>query len=450
MTILATLVVLGVLIFVHELGHFGAAKAVGIEVERFSIGLGPRIWGFTRGETEYVLSAIPLGGYVKMAGMADEVMERVEGQSEVRSPSDRDFDTKPIWARAFVISAGVIMNMIFALSVYSFVAGWWGVRQIDTTRVGEVRTALLPAGTEALGEIAVGAYVTRIGSSEIEHWGDLTEALLALPAGPITVQTTSPDRDFEIRLPAGEQDRIRLASALGYWADAEVGEVNPGSPAEDAGLQAGDQIVSVSGVQVANWQAFVEQVQQHPDERIRIALLRDGRPIERDVTPAATRVTDPVTGEEREVGAIGVFMPLEDVVYEKASLGQALSYGARETLIITGTIVDFLRQLVTGGISPRSMGSIVTIGQASGEAASLGFDNFLRFMALFSINLAVLNMLPIPVLDGGHLVFLGVEAVRGRPLSVEQRLRWSNVGFLILMGIMVWALGNDLLRLMGL
>jgi regulator of sigma E protease len=118
-------------------------------------------------------------------------------------------------------------------------------------------------------------------------------------------------------------------------------------------------------------------------------------------------------------------------------------------VLTTWTIVDFLTQLVTGGISPRSMGSIVTIGQASGQAAALGFDSFLRFMALFSVNLAVLNLLPIPVLDGGHLVFLAIEALRGRPLSIEQRMRWSNIGFLVLMGIMVWALGNDLLRLLG-
>ena len=152
MTVLATIIVLGVLIFVHELGHFFAAKGVGIEVQRFSIGLGPRILGFRRGETEYVLSAIPLGGYVKMGGMDDEVMERVEGggDGERRQPSPRDFDSKPLWARTFVISAGVIMNMVFAFVLYTGVVATWGVPGFLTTRVGLVRESALPAGTQDL------------------------------------------------------------------------------------------------------------------------------------------------------------------------------------------------------------------------------------------------------------------------------------------------------------
>ena len=164
-TLLATIIVLGVLIFVHELGHFIAAKLVGIEVQRFSIGLGPRVWGFQGGETEYVFSAIPLGGYVKMGGMDDEVMERIEGgrPAEPRTPSPKDFDSKPIWARTFVISAGVIMNMVFAFLLYTATFGIWGLPEFDTTRVGGVRTELLPPGTEALTEIPVGATITEIG-----------------------------------------------------------------------------------------------------------------------------------------------------------------------------------------------------------------------------------------------------------------------------------------------
>jgi regulator of sigma E protease len=152
-----------------------------------------------------------------------------------------------------------------------------------------------------------------------------------------------------------------------------------------------------------------------------------------------------------QVGRIGIQQPVSPTAVREASLGESIRQGYRETVVYTGFILGFLKDLVTGGISPRSVGSIVTIGQASGEAAQLGVDYFLRFMALFSVNLAVLNLLPIPVLDGGHLLFLGIEAVRGgRPLSVEQRLKWSNVGFIVLVGIMIWALSNDFLRLLGL
>jgi regulator of sigma E protease len=151
------------------------------------------------------------------------------------------------------------------------------------------------------------------------------------------------------------------------------------------------------------------------------------------------------------VGRAGIQPPGFEAVYRTATFGESLSAGWNETAAVTGLILGFLRDLVTGGISPRSVGSIVTIGEASGEAAARGLDDFLRFMALFSINLAVLNLLPIPVLDGGHLVFLGIEAVRGgRGLTIEQRLKWSNVGFIIIVGIMLWALSNDFLRLLGL
>jgi regulator of sigma E protease len=151
------------------------------------------------------------------------------------------------------------------------------------------------------------------------------------------------------------------------------------------------------------------------------------------------------------VGRAGIAPPGVETTYRRAGFGEAVTAGYRETVGITGLILGFLKDLVTGGISPRSVGSIVTIGEASGDAAAAGLDVFLRFMALFSINLAVLNLLPIPVLDGGHLVFLTIEAVRGgRGLSVEQRLRWSNVGFVIIVGIMLWALSNDFLRLLWL
>jgi regulator of sigma E protease len=152
-----------------------------------------------------------------------------------------------------------------------------------------------------------------------------------------------------------------------------------------------------------------------------------------------------------EVGRIGVLPQLvTEPAYQPLGLREALVAGWRETDAAVRLILGFLRDLVTGGVSARSVGSIVTIGQASGQAVQLGMEYYLRFMALFSVNLAILNLLPIPVLDGGHLVFLTIEAIRGRALSVEQRLRWSNVGFLVIMGIMIWALGNDILRVFGL
>lgn len=440
------------LIFVHELGHFVAAKLVGIEVQRFSIGFGPVVWGVTHGETEYVLSAIPLGGYVKMGGMDDEMMERIEGGAaeEERQPGPRDFDAKSIWARTFVISAGVIMNMVFAFAAYTAAAAFWGRPVMETTRVGDVAESYLPPGTEALDEVEPGARIVRVGEVEPEYWEDVVNALLDASPGPLAVEVTDPARTVEIRIPAGEEERRRLASAVQPWRDPGIGPVNPGSPADKGSLEEGDRILAVDGTPVETWGEFVRMIETRAGQRTEIRLSRDGREIVRVVTPDPTEEPDPVTGEERTVGKIGVYRPPDRMVYLPLDPLEAVEQGFLETVFITRVILEFLGDLVTGGISPRSVGSIGTIAEASGQAAAGGMVTFLRFMALFSINLAILNLLPIPILDGGHLLFLAIEAVRGKALSLEQRLRWSQVGFLIVMGLMVWALSNDVLRWLGL
>jgi regulator of sigma E protease len=450
MTILATIIVLGVLIFVHELGHFFAAKWVGVEVQRFSIGLGPKVFGFRRGETEYVLSAIPLGGYVKMGGMEDEVMERLEGAGpaeRVRSP--RDFDAKPLWARAFVISAGVIMNILFAFFVYTLVFAGWGIPDLASTRVGLVQAAALPPGTEALAQVPIGSSIVRIGSAEVDTWGEVTEAMVEAPAGPAEVVTRDPALTIPVRIPEDVEQRRAMAGAFRAWLDPVVGAVNPSSPADRGGVKAQDRILAVNGVPVVSWDEFVDRIQSQPNQRVELLLEREGGRVTRVVTPTAEREVDPATGEERTVGKVGIFYGVGEISYQPVGLLDAVRYGARETWGTVTLILGFLGDLFTADVSPRSVGSIITIGEASGQAAAAGVERFLQFIALFSVNLAVLNLLPIPVLDGGHLLFLFIEAVRGRALSIEQRLRWSNVGFLIVMGIMLWALSNDFLRLLG-
>ena len=450
MTFLATVILLGVLIFVHELGHFAAAKAVGVEVQRFSIGLGPKVFGVKRGETEYVLSAIPLGGYVKMGGMDDEVMERLEGGGEEhRGPGPGDFDAQPIWARTFVISAGVIMNMLFAFGVYTFVAAKWGMAELSTTRIGYINAATLPAGTGDLAEISTGSRFVRIGDSEVHDWGDVRRGLYQSDPGPIEIELAEPRMVIEIRIPGEDSDRRDLVGSVGPWFEAGVGGVNPGSPADKAGLEAGDRIVSVSGIPVENWYEFVLLIEARPGERVELGVVRDDQEIMRPLTLGSEEGLG-LDGSVALLGKAGIYRTEGDVVFHSVSLGDAFVFGYEQTVAVTGMILGFLRELVTGGISPRSIGSVVTIGAASGQAAAAGMNTFLRFMALFSINLAVLNLLPIPVLDGGHLVFLGIEAVRGgRGLSLEQKLRWSNFGFLVVVGIMLWALSNDFLRLLG-
>lgn len=452
MTLLATIIVLGVLIFVHELGHFMAAKAVGVEVQRFSIGLGPRVWGFKRGETDYVISAIPLGGYVKMGGMDDEIMEKIEGgaPTEPRVPGPRDFDGKPIWARTLVISAGVIMNMVFALFTYTLVAGVWGVQDSSTTRIGDVEPGLLPPGTEALADFPIGATVVRVGERDVETWSDIPFGLLDAPEGPLTLVHEDPSGRVQITIPGDEDQRARLANSVQQWHDPVVGVLAPGAPAERAGIEVGDRVVAINGTSVEVWWEFQAVIQENPGGTAEVTLLRDGRELVRVVELESQEQTDRGTGDRVTIGQMGVWPVQDDNTYLRVGAGEALSIGFNTTVNVTSAILGFLRDLVTGNVSPRSVGSIVTIGEYSGQAAARGLDFFLSFMALFSINLAILNLLPIPVLDGGHLLFLAIEAVRGRALSVEQRMRWSQVGFIVLLGIMVWALSNDFMRLFGL
>ena len=440
-TFLATVVLLGVLIFVHELGHFWAAKAVGIGVERFSIGLGPRVWGYTRGETEYVLSAIPLGGYVKMQGMEDEVMEHLEGGASgaPRRPDPRDFDAKPIWARSFVISAGVIMNMLFAVFLYGATAAFWGSEDLPTTRVLAVADSTLPAGTEALAEVPPGAEIVRVGEIEPTSWNQLRQAFLESPAGPLALVTASPSASLEITIPEAVEDRRLLAVSLVPWIDPRVGSVTPGSGADRAAILPGDVVTSVAGIAVASWTDMVGEIGARPGESVEIGILRDGTTLLRVAELGV------VEDEEGERGQLGI---RRETV--RVGLGEAAIIGVERTVVDTRRILAFLRDLVTLNVSPRQVGSLGTIAQVSGQAAAQGMATFLSFMALFSINLAILNMLPIPVLDGGHMVFLGLELVRGQKLTVKQRIRSSQVGLVVIVAIMVWALGNDLLRFLGL
>ncbi len=446
MTILATIVLLGVLIFVHELGHFWAARSVGVGIERFSIGLGPRVWGFERGGTEYVVAAIPLGGYVKMQGMDDEVMEHLEGgaSESPRRKRDGDFDSRPIWARAFVISAGVIMNMLFAFVVYTAVAAVWGYQDWATTRVMEVDESALPPGAEALADIPPGAEIAEVGGVVTESWHDVRQVLERGPAGPVTLATAMPEGRYEFVVPEGPGERRALAGALQIWVDPVVGRVEPGTPAAAASIEAGDRITDVAGVGVANWTEMVREVGARPGERVEIGLLRGETPLVRIVELATVGA-----GADAR-GRLGVIQVPPETITVRVGAGEAVVAGMGETVAITRLILRFLADLFTGNVSPRDVGSIGTIAVASGEAAAAGLATFLRFMALFSVNLAILNMLPIPVLDGGHMVFLGIELVRGEKLSVEQRVRWSQVGMWVVLGIMVWALGNDLLRFLGL
>jgi regulator of sigma E protease len=461
-TILATIVVLGVLIFVHELGHFMTAKWCDIEVPRFSIGFGPKVIGFTRGETEYVISALPLGGYVKMAGM--EEMEHVEGGPATVNDTvgddatlergaarrrPRDFESKSLPARTLVISAGVIMNLLFAVVAFTVIAGVWGIPVDAGTTLGGVTEELLPEGATSLTAVEPGHVVARINDTEVTTWREIVLALSRARAGDARMEFANAP-PIEFTLPAADEQRASLVHALEprIPTPAVLADVIAGGPAAQAGLRRGDRVVQAGGRDVDTWQEFIAVVERSPGAPVPLVVERNGQRLDLTVTPH-DRVLD--TGIR--VGRIEVAIPFlsAEMQLPRTRPGPvgAVVRGATQTWDVTALTVDFLAGMFTGRHSARNIGGPIMIGQYSGRFARAGLQAFLTFMAILSVNLAVLNLLPIPVLDGGHLVFLGIEAVRGRALSFEQRMRFTQVGFVFIILLMAWAIGNDLLRAIG-
>lgn len=469
-TIVATAIVLGVLIFVHELGHFVTAKMMGIGVPRFSIGFGPRILGFRRGETEYVISLLPLGGYVKMAGM--EEMEQIEGgparaapatsddggtedadrpalndPDQPYIPGPRDFDSKSIPARALVLSAGVIMNIVFAIVVFTASALIWGVPIEPEARISGVATVDLPQGAAALGEVPAGTRITAVDKTVVDDWGDLRTALITAAPGPVVLHFEQ-GSDVTVEVSANDSLRIELIRALEPGYKPVVGELLAGGAAAEAGIHSGDIIESIAGESIGSWQQLVAAIEARPGESVAVQIERDGRPLALQLVPRPETVAA-ADGGERVVGRIGIGESPRSMPRAQPGVVAAVGHGLDRTWGTARMITKTLGNLVTGKVSARSLGGPILVGQLSGQVARIGLEPFLGFMALFSVNLAVLNLLPIPVLDGGHLMFLGIEAVRGRAISIENRMRIMQVGFVIVLAIMVWAVGNDILRLFG-
>ena len=451
LTILALIVVLGVLIFVHEAGHFIAAKWAGICVHRFSLGLGSPIpWlTFRRGETEYSVSWLPLGGYVKMASKEEDIgSSALEGGTPaVRVSPDRVFEAKPVWVRMVVILAGVTMNALFAWAVFAFLAYKNG-RQIDpVTTVGQVVQELVPPGAEALKQIPPGAQIARINGDTVKSWDEVISAIVNSPESELRIELADGSSLVLPIHPDALEQRLKAAQALQPYREPVVGQVLPNRPAAKAGMQEGDTIVAVDGQPVRQWYDLLEVLQASPGRNLKMEVARGGQQLTFDIKPYLDSIPGP-DGKPRAVGRIGVAVGT-GFISEPLSLGGAIVEGGRATLRASTQIVRTVRGLFTGRISGSAVGGPILIGQLAGESARLGLDTFLAFMALISINLAILNLLPIPVLDGGQFLFLLAEAVIRRPLPMKLRERLTTVGLVLIVLLMGLAFSNDIRRLFG-
>lgn len=450
-TLILTILVLGVLVFVHELGHFVTAKWAGVGVPRFSIGLGPRVVGVQVGETDYCLSAIPFGGYVKMAGMeGEEAFEGLEGgvgeDDPAGVPPHKRFENKSVAWRLAILSAGVLMNFVLGWLIYVGLAWREGIQTVDGTRVAAVDSTIASAhpGIEALA----GAEVASVEGRRVSNWFELQEAALAVDDAELDIGLAS-GRELAIPV-AGRRDRERVVYGLVPFISSVIGEVVEDSPAARAGIESGDRILSIDGIETPSYDRIVEIVQERPERILPVVVERavDGQPrrltltVETEVVKAP-RATD---GRFVDVGALGVRSQSERI---RLGPGEAVVAGTqtagRASMLILGGLYD----IVTGSVSLKAVGGPVAIGQLTGHFARQGVSSLLGWVALFSINLAILNLLPIPVLDGGHILFLGIEASRGRPLSTAQKLRLSQVGLAFLVLLMAWAFTADILRIVG-
>ena len=449
LTIGSLVVVLGVLIFVHELGHFLVAKAVGIQVLRFSLGFGRPVLQWRRGETEYWISWIPLGGYVKMAGLEEEGMvgELEGGKADAAVDLERTFDQQPLWARMAVILAGVTMNIFLAFVIYAGLAAIVGTPRLATTQVDTVVTADLPAGAQALGTLKHGDQIVRINGDTVRTWQDIVDRLLdAAPGSDVRIEVAGRAEPVVLDLPASDTSaRASVARALIPLMPAKIGIVYPGQPAAKAGLKPGDRIVRAGGDTVRSWNEMLRKIWNSPGKVLELTVLRGDSLVRLTVTPERHTETDSGSPRPRTYGLIGA---LQDppTARERVGLGTAIVSGVEQTVAQVGAVVGSVKRLIVGQASVREVGGPILIAQMSGQVARLGLDWFLNFLAFFSVSLAVLNLLPIPVLDGGHAMFLIVEAIRRKPLTQQLRMRLTQVGMLVVIAIMVLAVSNDVLR----
>jgi regulator of sigma E protease len=445
-TIVSFVIVIGILILIHELGHFLVARWCGVGVERFSIGFGPVLLRWRGKETEYCLSAIPMGGYVKMMGEEGPL----EGGGGAPFDADKAFALKSLPARFLIVFAGPGMNFVLAALIFTVVLATVG-RPVWPAVVGRV-TEGGPAATANLGP---GDVVTHVDGRPVSHWEDLDGAIAASNgrALALTVQRGATARTLSVtprrttvRDPIFRDPKDVWELGAGPRLTPQIGSVNPGSPAERAGLRAGDLVLAVAAQQVFTPDELMQAIQKRGGQTFDIAVERDGRPQTLRVTATAVREKGS-SGQETEIGRIGVGIVTRVVRYEAYNPLLAVAYGWVKTWEMTALTAKGLWKVVSRQIDSSNIGGPIQIAAEAGRQAKEGVASLALFTAIISVNLALLNLLPVPMLDGGHLFFFVIEAVLGRPLSLRKREAAQQLGFVLLMLLMVYALYNDLVRI---
>ncbi|MEF8792170.1 RIP metalloprotease RseP [Thiohalorhabdus sp.] len=442
-TLAMFVVAIGVLITVHEYGHFWVARRVGVKVIKFSVGFGPALLSWKgKDGVQYAVSALPLGGYVKMAG-------EVPGEESDLAPGEqhRAYSRKPVPHRMSVAAAGPVMNFLFAALAFVvvYLIGVQGV----VPQVGYVAEET-PAAEAGLRP---GDRITAVDGSPVQSWQEARVGLMSAAMGseevPVTVAGDGASRQLRLDLShiGGENlQRGFLYRSIGLapYQPVIADEVEEDSPASLAGLRPGDRIMELEGEPLASWMRFLDRVRASPGEPL--SLTVEGEAGQRRLTITPERVVE----EGEPIGRIGMRPePLPDDLRVTVRYGPvaAVGQGLAKTGEMLWLTVEMLGRMITGSVSSDNLGGPIAIAQFAGQSAEAGLVPFLWFLAMISLSLGFLNLLPIPVLDGGHLLFQAVEGLRGRPLSDETMVRWQQVGIALLLAIMAFAFYNDIQRL---
>jgi regulator of sigma E protease len=434
-TLLSFLFVLGVLVFIHELGHFLLARWNGVRVLTFSLGFGPKLLKVQRGDTEYCISAIPLGGYVKMAG---------ENPDDPQTGADDEFMAKSKWQRFQILIAGPAMNILLAVVLLALIL-MRGAEVLAYLDQPAVVGLVQPGSPAEKAGILPGDTITKFGTADVRTWEHLEMAVAGRPEREVDVTLLRNGREEHLRvrpdlteLRTRNNARFEIGT-IGVLPDISplIASFVPGKPAESSGLKVGDALVAIDGQRVVFAAQVSEAISKRPgDKPIEFRVRRDG-------TEQTISVMPYMEGDRPLVG----LYPREATRSYKPTPLEAIGMSVERNIEMSGLILNTLKDLVTGEASPKQLMGPVGIAQLSGESAQAGWIALFGLMASISLNLGLLNLMPIPVLDGGHIFIMAIETISRRDFSLQVKEKMLFVGFVLLMTLMVTVIYNDLTRI---
>ncbi|SEN33711.1 RIP metalloprotease RseP [Nitrosomonas marina] len=447
-TIISFVVALGILITFHEFGHYLVARWNGVKVLRFSVGFGQPVFRkrIGRDQTEWVVAAIPLGGYVKM-------LDENEGKVE-KEDLPRAFNRQPVGRRFAIVAAGPLANFLLAIVMYwfMFVLGVEGIKPV----LGPV----VPDTPVARANFEQGETIVRIGNEPVESWQDARWTLLRFAVGrssAVPIETVNQNGGINRRqldLSGIHPDDLEgnVLGIIGFnlfqpEIKPVIATVMADGAGERAGIRAGDEILAVNDRDVYSWIEFVPEVQQSPEQPLILDILRDDQVITLTVTP------DSVVDNGKTVGRIGIMPEIDQSLFDEMRVmvtypaGEAVIIAMNKTWETTVLTLSMLSKMITGDVSWKNVSGPISIADYAGQSAQMGLASYLAFLALISVSLGVLNLLPIPILDGGHLMYYVIEIIKGSPVSEKTMIIGQKVGLLMLFTLMTFAIYNDIHRL---